>query len=113
MTILSEKLRKLSRSPGHHTIYIYSKSPITQSQIQNYLPPTIRCNVLKRDLAEDILFIWPIHVLYFFLTCGLNLIVLGGMRLYEKYTPLYIVDIYVPEGRDLQNHRNPMLVEFK
>jgi hypothetical protein len=105
-----KKIIELSKVPGHHRLYIYSKNPITQAQIQRFLSPTIRSHVLKRDLKEDVLDIWPIHALYFFLTCGINLIVLGGMRIYEKYRPLYIIDLYVPDG---QVHMNPMLVEFK
>lgn len=101
-----EKIQKLSKTPGHHTVMVYSKTPITQTQIQRLVSPSIRCHVSKRSLGEDVLMIWPVHLLYFFLSCGLNAFVLGGMGIYEKYKPLYIVDLYVPEG---VVHINPIL----
>jgi hypothetical protein len=97
-----KKVIELSKVLGDHTIFVNSKTPITQKQIQRIVPQKVKVvvegpRVLWKDVKENL----PIHIGVVVLTGGVGLLGYAGFWIYERWKPLYIVSLDVGE---LDNH---------
>ena len=101
------QLTRISKTdfPGTYTVFINSKTKITEENVWKYLQNTKNSveidiegpRVLLNDIKEYI----PIHILVFFITGGLSLFAYLGFYLYEKWKPLYIITIKVNNIKDI------------
>jgi hypothetical protein len=101
-----DKIIRNSIVRGHTTLFINSKRPITQEEIQRLVPANVKVvvegpRVLWNDVKESL----PLHITVVLLTCGVGLLGYAGFWIYERWKPLYIVYLDLNE---LEKFVNPL-----
>lgn len=87
-----DKIIRKSILKGDTTLFINSKKPITQEEIQRLVPANVKVVVEgPRVLWKDIQECLPLHITVVLLTCGVGLLGYAGFWIYERWKPLYIV----------------------
>ena len=95
------KVREACLFEGEHTVFINSKKPITLAQVKGQVPKGVEVRLEgPRNLWKDVKEFWGAHLGILVFTGGLALFGYVGFWLYEKWKPLYIVYLDVPNKRN-------------
>jgi hypothetical protein len=95
------KVKEACLVGGEHRVFINSKRFISEAEVKRNVPKEVKVRVEgPRNLYNDVKEFWGAHLGILVFTGGLALFGYVGFWLYEKWKPLYIVYLDVPNKRN-------------